>query len=320
MPTTSRSAPRAFGAQAFPARRCGGRGGSAAARRRRRCGPARAAAAGPGGGGAVPMGHRMQGRAPDAVSRLQFPDNLGPGAAGGQYENAVRASGSSPVMTQTFGDGVDVTNVSRYPPPDLASILLHKRIVFLGEELVNDVVELIIAEFFYLAGVNSKSPIQMYIASTGTTRADGEVVALETNGTAIYDCMNYVKPDVYTANVGVAAGQAAMLLAAGKKGKRYAFPNSTTLLQQPRTPLTGQLQAIELDIRWKEMESQMLTYYEILSKHTGHSIEKLKHDLYYPLYMSPADAVEYGIIDNVRGCPAPFPSARRLRARARTVR
>ena len=111
-----------------------------------------------------------------------------------------------------------------------------------------------------------------------------------------------------------------MLLAAGKKGKRYAFPNSTTLLQQPRTPLTGQLQAIELDIRWKEMESQMLTYYEILSKHTGHSIEKLKHDLYYPLYMSPADAVEYGIIDNVRGCAAPRPAPSRPRvacARAR---
>merc|ERR550514_2013294 len=115
----------------------------------------------------------------------------------------------------------------------------------------------------------------------------------------IYDVMNYVKPDVWTANVGVAAGQAAMLLAAGKKGKRYSFPNATTLLQQPRTPLTGQLQAIELDIRWKEMESQMLAYYEILSLHTGHSIEKLKHDLYYPLYMSPADAIEYGIIDNI---------------------
>ena len=81
---------------------------------------------------------------------------------------------------------------------------------------------------------------------------------------------------------------------------RCATHNSTTLLQQPRTPLTGQLQAIELDIRWKEMESQMLAYYEILSLHTGHSIEKLKHDLYYPLYMSPADAIEYGIIDNVR--------------------
>ena len=177
----------------------------------------------------VPMGHDMHERMPDPVSRLQFPDNLEKGVAGAavrRHENTVRASGSSPVMTQSFGDGVDVTNVSRYPPPDLASILLHKRIVFLGEELVNDVVELIAAEFFYLAGVDAKSPIQMYIASTGTTRADGEVVALETNGTMIYDVMNYVKPDVWTANVGVAAGQAAMLLAAGKKGKRYSFPNA----------------------------------------------------------------------------------------------
>ena len=115
----------------------------------------------------------------------------------------------------------------------------------------------------------------------------------------IYDVMNYIRPEVWTVNTGVCAGMAAMLLAAGAKGKRYMTPNSTTLLQQPRTPQTGQLQAIELDIRFREMEAQQENYYKILSKCTGNSIEKLKYDLIHPLYMSGVDAVEYGVVDRI---------------------
>ena len=117
----------------------------------------------------------------------------------------------------------------------------------------------------------------------------------------VYDVMNYIRPPIYTVNTGVCAGMSAMLLAGGKKGRRYMTPNSTTLLQQPRTPQTGQLQAIELDIRWKEMEAQQTNYYKILSKCTGHSMEKLKYDLIHPLYMSGVDAIEYGVCDRIIG-------------------
>ena len=218
---------------------------------------------------------------------------------GGVVDNSARASSGEP-MRQSLGEGYDVKNVRRNPPPDLPSIMLYNRIVFLGEELVFDVVELIAAELMYLESIEDRKPIHMYISSTGTMRPDGELVALETNGTMVYDVMNYVRPDVYTYNVGVAAGAACMLLAAGKKGRRYSYPNATALLQQPRTIATGQLQAIELDIRWKQMEGHMKSTYEILSKHTGNSVAKLEYDLKKPLYMTPLDAMEYGVIDHVR--------------------
>eukprot|EP00887_Chlorella_sp_A99_P004139 scaffold23.g4139.t1 len=153
----------------------------------------------------------------------------------------------------------------RTPPPDLPSLLLDSRIVYLGMPLVPAVTELIIAEMLYLQHKDRTKPMYLYINSTGTTRADGETVGFETEGTAIYDTMCFIKNEVHTVGVGVAIGQSCMLLSAGQKGKRFMLEHATAMLHQPRVPPTGQRQAIEIQIKWRE----------------------------------PRDAIEYGIIDGI---------------------
>ena len=165
--------------------------------------------------------------------------------------------------------------------------------------IVSAVSELIIAQLLYLQYKEPGKDIYMYINSTGTCRADGSVVGYETEATAIYDTMNYVGSDIATVNVGVAIGQSCVLLAAGAKGKRAMLPHATAMLHQPRVPTTGSRQAIELAIRNKEVQSQKGDMLSILSKHTGHSEEKLDSDMQRPFYMQPKDALEYGIIDTV---------------------
>ena len=166
-------------------------------------------------------------------------------------------------------------------------------------QLVPAVSELICAELMYLQYLDAKKLIYMYINSTGTTRADGETVGFETEATAIYDTMNFVANDIATVGVGVAIGQACMLLSAGKKGKRFMLPHATAMLQQPRLPPTGQRQAVEVEIRWREVLAQKKSFLKILNKTTGHSVEKLDADLQRPLYMQPKDAIEYGVIDGI---------------------
>lgn len=187
----------------------------------------------------------------------------------------------------------------RTPPPDLPSLLLDSRICYLGMPLVPAVSELIIAQLLYLQYTDAIKPIYLYINSTGTTRADGETVGFETEGTAIFDTMCYVKNEVMTVGVGVAIGQSCMLLSAGARGKRFMLPHATAMLHQPRVPPTGQRQAIEIQIKWREVLAQKNALLGILSHTTGHSIEKLDKDMQRPLYMQPADAMEYGIIDKV---------------------
>lgn len=187
----------------------------------------------------------------------------------------------------------------RTPPPDLPSLLLNARIVYLGMPLVPAVTELIVAELLYLQYSDSSRPVYLYINSTGTTRADGETVGFETEGTAILDTMRYLKNEVFTVGVGVAYGQCAMLLASGTRGKRFMLPHATALLQQPRMPPTGARQAIEVQIRWREAYAQYQNHLSILSEGTGHSVEKLDYDMQRPLYMTPIDAIEYGMIDKI---------------------
>ena len=124
-------------------------------------------------------------------------------------------------------------------------------------------------------------------------------MGFETEATAIFDTMNFIKNDIATVGVGVAIGQACMLLSAGKKGKRFMLPHATAMLQQPRLPPTGQRQAIEVEIKWREVLRQKLTFLSILSATTGHSVQKLDADLQRPLYMQPKDAIEYGVIDGI---------------------
>lgn len=188
---------------------------------------------------------------------------------------------------------------ARKPPPDLPSLMLDARIVYLGMPLVPAVTELLIAELLYLQSRDQTTPVNFYINSTGTTRADGETVGFETEGTAVYDAMCFLNCPIYTLGVGVAMGQSCMLLSAGTKGNRFMLPHATAMLQQPRLPPTGQRQAIEVHIKWREVLAQKLNLLNILSRTTGHSLEKLDADLQRPLYMTAQDAIEYGIIDRI---------------------
>jgi ATP-dependent Clp endopeptidase proteolytic subunit ClpP len=161
------------------------------------------------------------------------------------------------------------------------------------------VTELIVAELLYMQYTDGKKPVYLYINSTGCTRADGETVGFETEATAIYDTMNYIANPVYTVGIGVAIGQACMLLSAGEKGHRYMMPHATAMLHQPRVPSTGQRQAIELYIKWREVLAQKQSSLDILHLTTGQPHAKLDRDTARPLYMQPADALEYGVIDKV---------------------
>lgn len=207
-----------------------------------------------------------------------------------------------PAQARSGGEAMSAAyndHKAQTPPPDLPSLMLDARIVYIGMPLVSAVTELIIAELLYLEFQSREKPINIYINSTGTTRADGEAVGFETEGTAIYDVMKYIKNDINTVGVGVAMGQSCMLLSAGTKGKRFMLPHATAMLQQPRVPPTGQRQAVEIAIKWKEVLAQKNSLLEILSRTTGHTTKKLDKDMQRPLYMRPLDAIEYGIIDRL---------------------
>nr|CAB3495968.1 unnamed protein product [Digitaria exilis] len=141
----------------------------------------------------------------------------------------------------------------RRPPPDLPSLLLHGRIVYIGMPLVPAVTELVVAQLMYLEWMNSKEPVYIYINSTGTARDDGEPVGMESEGFAIYDAMMRMKAEIHTLCIGAAAGHACLVLAAGKKGKRYMFPHAKAMIQQPRIPSYGMMQASDVVIRAKEI-------------------------------------------------------------------
>ncbi|CAI7906464.1 unnamed protein product [Closterium sp. NIES-53] len=126
----------------------------------------------------------------------------------------------------------------RRPPPDLPSLLLNSRIVYIGMPLVPAVTELVIAQLLYLQWMDPRQPTYVYLNSTGTSRADGETVGMETEGFAIYDTMMQMKNEMQTVGVGAAIGQACMLLAAGETGRHFMLPHATAMIQQPRLPST----------------------------------------------------------------------------------
>ncbi|WCJ25770.1 ATP-dependent Clp protease proteolytic subunit [Euphorbia peplus] len=182
------------------------------------------------------------------------------------------------------------------PPPDLASYLYKNRIVYLGMSLVPSVTELILAEFLYLQYEDEEKPIYLYINSTGTTKG-GEKLGYETEAFAIYDVMGYVKPPIFTLCVGNAWGEAALLLAAGSKGNRSALPSSTIMIKQPIGKFQGQ--ATDVEIARKEVNNVKAELVSLMAKHIGKSPEQIEADISRPKYFSPAEAVEYGIIDKV---------------------
>jgi len=183
------------------------------------------------------------------------------------------------------------------PPPDLPSLLLHNRIVYLGMPLVPAVTELIVAEFLYLQYENAEKPVFMYLNSTGTSNPDGSSAGFETEAFAIADTMNYIKPPVHTICVGQALGTCAMLLSSGEPGQRAALPNATIMIHQPRTQAKGQ--ASDIAIKAKEVLYNRKQCFEIISKTSGQSLEKVMKDASRTKYLTPREAVEYGIIDKI---------------------
>lgn len=197
----------------------------------------------------------------------------------------------------------------RTPPPDLPSLLLNERIVYLGMPLVSAVTELLIAQLLYLQYSDPDKPIKIYINSTGTSRYDGEPVGFETEAFAICDTMSYIKPPIHTICIGSAMGMAAMLLSAGTKGCRASLPNASIVLHQPKAYARGQ--ATDIQIRAQEVLANKKTMLDILSRNTGQSPEKITKDMDRMLYMSPERAKEYGLIDRVleaNELPTPLPA------------
>jgi len=195
----------------------------------------------------------------------------------------------------------------RTPPPDLESLMLKERIVYLGLPLFSsdevkrnvgiDVTQLIIAQLLYLQFDNSEKPIYFYINSTGTSWYTGDAIGFETEAFAICDTMSYVKPPIHTICIGQAMGTAAMILSAGTKGYRASLPHATIVLNQAKTGARGQ--ATDISIRAKEVLANKTTFLNILSKNTGQSVEKIAKDTDRMLYMTPEIAKEYGLIDQV---------------------
>lgn len=171
---------------------------------------------------------------------------------------------------------------------DIYSRLLKDRIIFLGDE-VNDVTAgLVIAQLLFLEAEDPDKDIHLYINSPG-----GSVTA----GMAIYDTMQYIKPDVSTICIGMAASMGAFLLNAGAKGKRFALPNSTIMIHQPLGGAKGQATDIEIHARWILQIKERLN--QILSERTGQPLEQIKADTERDNFMTAMEAKEYGLVDEV---------------------
>ncbi len=171
---------------------------------------------------------------------------------------------------------------------DIFSRLLKDRIIFLGTEVDDNVANLVCSQLIFLESEDPKKDINLYINSPG-----GSVTA----GMAIYDAMQFVKPDVATLCLGQAASMGAVLLTAGAKGKRAALPNSRIMIHQPSGGFRGQV--TDIDIQAKEMARTKESLNRMLAGHTGQSVEKIVADTERDTFMSAEEAKAYGLIDNV---------------------
>ena len=171
---------------------------------------------------------------------------------------------------------------------DIYSRLLKERIVFLGTEIDSQVANVVTAQLLHLESEDPEKDIFLYVNSPG-----GEVAA----GLAIYDTMQYIRPDVATVCIGQAASMGAVLLAGGAKGKRSALPHSRVMIHQPLGGFKGQ--AADIQIHAREMMRVKQDLYEILSRHTGQTLEKIEQDCDRDNFMSALEAKEYGLIDEV---------------------
>ena len=171
---------------------------------------------------------------------------------------------------------------------DIFSRLLKERIIFIGTPIDDDVANLVVAQLLFLEKEDPDKDVEFYVNSPG---------GLVTAGLAIYDTMQIVKPDVATICVGQAASMAAVLLAGGAKGKRYALPNARIMIHQGSAGFHGS--PSDIDIQAKEILRYKALLSEILAQHTGQPVEKVQQDTDRDFYMSAEEAKEYGVIDEV---------------------
>ncbi len=171
---------------------------------------------------------------------------------------------------------------------DIYSRLLKDRIIFLGTAMNDEVANLIIAQLLFLESEDPDKDINFYINSPG---------GLVTAGLAVYDTMQYIKPDITTVCIGQAASMGAVLLAAGTKGKRYSLPNSRILIHQPMGGFQGQ--ASDIEIQAKEILRMKDRLNQILMKHTGKALDDIHRDTDRDFFMSGEEARKYGLIDHV---------------------
>jgi ATP-dependent Clp protease protease subunit len=171
---------------------------------------------------------------------------------------------------------------------DIYSRLLKDRIIFLGTAMNDEVANLLIAQLLFLESEDPDKDINFYVNSPG---------GIVTAGLAVYDTMQYIKPDIATVCIGQAASMGAVLLTAGTKGKRYSLPNSRILIHQPMGGFQGQ--ASDIEIQAKEILRMKETLNQILVRHTGKDLSQIQNDTDRDFFMSGEEAKEYGIIDHV---------------------
>lgn len=173
---------------------------------------------------------------------------------------------------------------------DIYSRLLKDRIIFLGDAIDDGVANTVVAQLLFLESQDKEKDIKLYINSPG-----GSVTA----GLAIYDTMQYIKPDVQTICIGMAASMAAVLLAAGAKGKRFVLPNSEVMIHQIMGGAEGQ--ATDIKIRAERILKMKKRLNEMLAKHTGQKIDKVEKDTDRDYFMDPKEAIAYGLADKMIG-------------------
>lgn len=188
--------------------------------------------------------------------------------------------GMIPMVIETSGRGERAY--------DIYSRLLKERVVFLVGPINDSVANVVVAQLLFLESENPDKEIHLYINSPG-----GSISA----GMAIYDTMQFIKPDVSTLCVGIAASMGAFLLQAGAKGKRFVLPNSTVMIHQPLGGFQGQ--ATDIEIHAKYILSLRERLYILMAQHTGRSIEEIARDSERDKFLNAAEAVEYGLVDKV---------------------
>ncbi len=171
---------------------------------------------------------------------------------------------------------------------DIYSRLLNERIVFLGEEVNETTANVVVAQLLHLAYVDPKKDIKLYINSPGGSVYDGM---------AIYDTMQYIKPDVMTIGIGLQASMGAFLLSSGAKGKRFVLSHSKVMIHQPSIGTQGKVTDTEIDLKEGIAVKEMLA--ELLAKNTGQKLAKIKNDMERDYWMSPDEAVAYGLVDKI---------------------